>query len=252
MCYSSRMDQLTPRPTPPGWGTDTLTQYLDTFRGNQLSTFANKRSEVIDLTTIDTMFRKLSEGAVNPQPLLPMGFLQRAHSAYLSACGAVMAGQLHEAQALLRVSLEQAGYGHYIGDNQKRWTRWMDRHEPRTKSQQDKWREEFTHGKVARGIAAADPDVGRSYNELYDRTIDYGAHPNQLGDSMGSTLEETEDGDARFVTIYLHADGLMMDFALRTTAQVGLCVLRIAQLIYPLRMKATGVQFQLETICKRF
>lgn len=246
------MDQRASKPTPPGWGTDKLTQYLDAFRGNQLATFANKRSEVIDLTTIDTMFRKLTEGALNPHPLLPMGFLQRAHSAYLSACGAVMAGQIHEAQALLRVSLEQAGYGHYIGDDQERWTRWMDRHEPRTKSQQKKWREEFTHGNVAKGIAAADPAIGRFYNQLYDRTIEYGAHPNQLGDSMGSALEQSEDGDTRFVTIYLHEDGLMMDFALRSTAQVGLCVLRIAQLIYPLRMQATGVQFQLEIISKRF
>lgn len=246
------MEQRTNQLTPPGWGTDTLTQYFDTFRGNQLATFANKRSEVMDLTAIDTMFRKLVEGAVNPRPLLPIGFLQRAHSAYLSACSAVMGGQLLEAQALLRASLEQAGYGHYIGGDQERWKRWMDRHEPRTKTQQDKWRDEFTQGKVARGITAADAEVGRSYNELYDRTIDYGAHPNQLGDSMGSALEDTGDGGKRFVTIYLHEDGLMLDFALRTTAQVGLCVLRIAQLIYPLRMQATGVQFQLETIAKRF
>lgn len=238
--------------TPPSWGDDAFTQYLDTFRGNQLATFANKRSEVIDLTTIDKMFRKLVEGAVNPRPLLPIGFLQRAHSAYLSACSAVMGGQLHDAQALLRVSLEQAGYAHYIGSDQERWMRWMDRHEPRTKTQQDKWRVEFTHGKVARGITATDAAVGRFYTEMYDRVIDYGAHPNQLGDSMGSALEDTDDGGMRFLTIYLHGDGLLLDFALRTTAQVGICVLRIAQLIYPLRMEVTGVHFELETIAKRF
>lgn len=252
MWYSSEMDQRTNGLTPPGWANDTLTQYLDTFRGNQLATFANKRSEVIDLITIDKMFRTLVEGAVNPRPLLPIGFLQRSHSAYLSACGAVMGGQLLEAQALLRASLEQAGYGHYIGGDQERWKRWMDRHEPRTKTQQDKWRDEFTHGKVTRGIAAADAAVGGVYSQLYDRTIDYGAHPNQLGDSMGSALEDAEDGGKRFLTIYLHEDGLLLDFALRTTAQVGICVLRIAQLIYPLRMQATGVLFQLETIAKRF
>lgn len=31
-----------------------------------------------------------------------------------------MAGQVYEAQALLRVSLEQGAYAHYIGDDQKR------------------------------------------------------------------------------------------------------------------------------------
>lgn len=217
-----------------------------------MATFANKRSEVIDLTTIDGMFRKLLDGAVNPRPPLPIGFLLRAHSAYLSACGAVMAGQLHEAQALLRVCLEQGGYAHYIGADQARWERWMSRHEPRTRSQQDKWKEEFTHGRVARGITSANPDLGRVYTELYDRAIDYGAHPNERGTSMGSALEDTDDGGKRLLTIYLHEDGLLLDFALRATAQVGICVLRIAQAIYPLRMQATGVQLQLETISKRF
>lgn len=73
------------QPTPPGWGNDPLTRYLDDARGNQFATFANKRSEVIDLIAIDGMFRMLLEGAVNPRPFVPMGFLLRAHSTYLSA-----------------------------------------------------------------------------------------------------------------------------------------------------------------------
>ena len=86
--------------TPAGWGQDPFTQYLDALRANQLATFANKRSAAIDLTTIDGMFRKLIDGAVNPKPFLPMGFLGRAHSAFLAAAGAIMAGQIYEAQAL--------------------------------------------------------------------------------------------------------------------------------------------------------
>jgi hypothetical protein len=245
------MDASVGRQPPPGWGNEPLTQYLDTFRGNQLATFANKRSAVIDLTTIDAMFRKL-DGALNPRPLLPMEFLQRAHSAYLSACGAVLGGQLHEAQALFRVCLEQGGYALYVGTDQPRWERWMDRHEPRSPTQQKKWKDEFTHGKVVRYISTANADVGRAYTELYDRTIEYGAHPNERGASMSSTLEDTDDGGLRFGTIYLHDDGLMLDFALRTAAQVGICVLRIGQMIYPQRFQATGVQWQLETIAQRF
>ena len=92
---------------PNGWGQDSFTQYLENCRNNQFGTFANKRDAVIDLTTIDKMFRKLLDEAVNPKPLLPMDFLRRAHSAFLAASGAVMAGQVYESQALLRVCLEQ-------------------------------------------------------------------------------------------------------------------------------------------------
>lgn len=240
------------RPPPTGWGNDPLTQYLDNGRGNQWATFANKRSEVIDLITIDGMFRKLFDGAINTRPFLPVNFLLRAHSAYLSACGAVMAGQVHDAQALLRVCLEQGGYALYIGEDQGRWERWMDRHAPRTRTQQGTWKDEFTHGKVTRYITASDADLGHVYTTLYDRTIDYGGHPNERGTSVSMTMEETEDGGRCFNTVYLHGDGLLLDFALKTTAQVGICALRLAKVIYPHRVQATGVEFQLETISRRF
>lgn len=245
------MDHHISRP-PNGWGKDTLTKYLDNCRDNQWCTFANKRSEVIDLITIDGMFRKLVGEAVNPRPMLPVNFLLRAHSAFLSACGAVMAGQLHDAWALLRVCLEQGGYAHYVGDDRQRWERWMSRHDLRSPTQQRKWKDEFTHGKVLRHIKGAHAGLGEAYSALYDRTIDYGAHPNERGTSVSMTIGETDDGGVRFNMVYLHADGVVLDFLLRTTAQVGICVLRIAQVIYPLRSQATGVQFQLETITKRF
>ena len=113
--------------TPPGWGTDPLTQYLDDARGNQFATFDNKRRAVADLIAIDRLLLKLLHSAVNPDPKIPMFFLQRAHAAYRAATSAVMAGQLYEAQALLRLCLEHAGYGHFIGGDVKKWERWRCR-----------------------------------------------------------------------------------------------------------------------------
>jgi len=236
-------------PPPPGWDNDPVTQYLDTCRANQ---FANKRSQVIDLITIDGMFRKLLDGAIDPKPILPMGFLLRAHSAYLTAVGSVMAGQLHEGQAQLRMCLEQAGYGHFIGGDQARWERWMDRHEPRNRSQQDKWKREFTHGNVSRCLKASDATLGDIYNKLYDQTIDYGGHPNERGASMNSDLVHLADGGQQWLTVYLHKDGLMLDYCLKATAQVGLCGLRIAQSIYPARAQAVGMSYLLDDMCKRY
>lgn len=239
-------------PPPPTWGNDTLTRYLDNCRVNQWATFANKRSEVIDLTTIDGMFRRFFGEAVNPKPILPANFLLRSHSAYLSACGAVMAGQLHDAWSVLRVSLEQGGYAYYVGGDRERWTRWLARHDVRSRTQQSKWKDEFTHGRVLRHLRTADPQLAEVYSGLYDRTIDYGAHPNERGISVGMNFEDTLDGGRRFNTIYLHGEGPILNLLLKSTAQVGICVLRIAQLIYPERTQATGVKFTLETIRKQF
>ena len=238
------------QPTPPGWGNDPLTRYLDDARGNQFATFANKRSEVIDLIAIDGMFRKLLDGALNPRPFVPMTFLLRAHSAYLSAVGAVMAGQAYEAQALLRVCLEQGAYAHYIGDDKTRYELWMNRHD--SPAAMKAVRDEFTHGKVSRQITDADAKLGGIYKTLYDRTIDYGAHPNEMGTSLSSKTVDMEDGGKQFLTIYLHGEGLLLDYGLKSAAQVGLWVLRIAQAIYPARVQAVGIQYQLADMFKRF
>lgn len=207
--------------------------------------------QVADLTSIDAIFKKLLANPVNPRPLLPMAFLHRAHSLYLSSSGATMAGQLHALPAILRSCLEQAAYGHFIGDDYARWERWMSRHELRSGSQKDKWRKEFSHGAISRCLSEADPILGEIYKELYERTIDYGAHPNGIGASMGSHIEDLPDGGKDHQTLYLNINALMLTFGLKFTAQVGLCVLRIAREIYPSRMQALGVVWQLEDLCQR-
>src|SRR5258707_9743255 len=128
------------------------------------------------------MFRKLFDAAINPRPFLPVIFFLRSHSAFLSACGAVMAGQVHDEQALLRICLEQGGYAFYIGDDEARWERWMNRHD--SLATLKAVRDEFSHGKVTRHISASDANLGRVYTTLYDRTIDYGGHPNGRGASL--------------------------------------------------------------------
>ncbi|TCO69217.1 hypothetical protein [Rhodovulum euryhalinum] len=238
------------QPTPPGWDNDPLTRYLDDARGNQFATFANKRSEVIDLITIDGMFRKLLDGALNPRPFVPMGFLLRAHSAYLSAVGAVMAGQAYESQALLRVCLEQGAYAHYIGDDKARYELWLNRHDSPATMQAV--REEFTYGKVSRHLTDADAKLGSVYKTLYERTIDRGAHPNVMGTSLSSKFLDLEDGGKQILAIYLQGEGLLLDGGLKAAAQVGLWVLRIAQSIYPARVQAVGIQYQLADMLERF
>src|SRR3546814_9810038 len=87
--------------SPLGWGTDTLTDYLEAYRANQFATFANTASAMGYLIKIDGMFDRF-RGAINPRPFYPMGFLLSAHAAFRAGVGAIMAGQLFVSQALLR------------------------------------------------------------------------------------------------------------------------------------------------------
>ncbi len=172
---------MSSRPTtpPPGWALDTLSTYLDEFRGNQWATFHNKRPEVRDLIAIDALFDRLLNGAKDPDPQMPMTFLLRAHAAYRAAVGLVMGGQLYEAQALLRLCLEHASYGFFIGGDTARWTRWMKRNDD--EKSRKVVREEFTAGAIRRAIKKADAKIGGHFEFLYERLIDFGAHPNEQG-----------------------------------------------------------------------
>lgn len=235
--------------TPEGWGDDSLTSYLEDYRNNQFATFVGKEAEVGDLTAIDGMLKALLEGARDPKPFVPMTFLLRSHSAYRAAAGAVMAGQLFEAQALLRLCLEHAAYGHYIGGDNALWERWMRRHD--SDDHRKAVRNEFTGAKVEKKLEAADISLAKAYKTLYERLIDFGAHPNEKGFSMSSNLRR-ENGDVHIEAIYLHSDGLPLDLALKTTAQVGIAVLRIGQILYPQRFKDLGLDTDLDGIKMRY
>lgn len=238
-----------PHRPPLGWGADGLTTYLDDCRRNQFATFNNKPDAVADLVRIDALFVKFLDGAINPRPFMPMNFMLRAHSSFRVAAGSVLAGQVYEAQAQLRLCLEHGAYGFYIGDNKDRWQRWMNR--STSDEAKQAVRQEFSHTKVAKHIQAAATKLGDLFEHLYDRLIDFGAHPNELGFSSNSAVRE--DGEnVHFDTIYLQGDGLPLDLALKTTGQVGLWVLHIMQLQYRERYDLLGIKQQVEEIRQRF
>lgn len=237
------------KPVPRGWGDGPLTAYLDDYHDNQVATFANKRKQVADLIRIDSLILKLLQGAINPRPFVPMTFMLRAHAAYRAAAGAVMAGQLYEAQTLMRLCLEHAAYGFYIGSDVQRWERWMGRND--NAANKKVVREEFQHGKIKAHITDQSKSLGERFGKLYDRLIDFGAHPNEQGFSLNSAIRK--DGDSvHFDTVYLQGGGFPLDFALKTLGQVGLWVLFVMQPIYKERYELLGIRAEMDEIRRRF
>jgi len=239
-----------PSPPPPGWGRDLLTQFLDTARRNQFATFANKNSEVNDLISLDVMFTKLGADPVKPKLFAPMSFLLRAHSAYRAADGAVCAGQIYEAQALLRNCLEHAAYAHYVADEPTRYERWLNRHE--SVDIKKSLRTEFMLTKIIGVLAVASEELGSTFSKLYEQTIDYGAHPNERGVSLNSELVMKEGNERHFSAIFLQGNGPALDLGLKNAAQVGLLVLSIAALIDPARVQRLGIDQNLAEMLRRF
>ncbi|WP_152046747.1 hypothetical protein [Aureimonas psammosilenae] len=226
-----------------------MTEYLEEYRGNQFATFANKREAVSHLITIDGLFLRLLEGAVNLRPHIPAFFLLRSHAAYRAAVGAVMGGQVYEAQAMLRLCLEHGSYSLYLGNNAERWSRWMARQDG--EAQRKTVKAEFSYGKILRHVTNEAPKLAKILSELYERVIDLGAHPNEQGFSLNSVIRE-EGGNTHFDTIFLHGDGLALNAGLRLSAQVGLWPLHVGQLIYRERYELLGLREELQKLGARF
>lgn len=235
--------------SPPGWGQDALTDYLTAYRANQFATFANKRGAMADLIAIDGMFYRF-KGAINPRPMYPVGFMLRAHSAFRAGVGAIMAGQLFESQAVLRLCLENAAYGFYVGADKDRMERWLRRGD--SDDNRKAVRREFHNDKIRDHISAAAPVMREQFDRHYNQLIEFGAHPNEMGFLLNTTIQRNDAGDANIQTIYLQADGTQLDLALKFAGQVGLWVLHLMQLLYRERFELLGIRSDLEALRARF
>ncbi len=227
---------------PPGWSGDTLTEYLEFAHKNRWATFANKGHQVRRLIDIDGNFIKIEKDWTNPSNLLVPQFFFRAHSAFRASCEHALAGQVSDAYPVLRSSLEFAAYGLFIDGNEQRGEIWLRRHDDEAALKRVK--SEFTVRNLKQNIAAKDGKLAEAFDELYQRCIDFGAHPNERSISASGAIEE-RDGNVIYSQLLLHGDGPAFDFVLRSTAQVGICVLQIFQFALAARFELLGVKHEL-------
>lgn len=165
--------------TPPtGWARDDLTKFLDLGRAHQFQAFEHLSGSYRRLRDVDAVFLKLGENLDNPPNLISPLFVYRSHSAYRAAAGLVLAGQVPETYMVGRGCLEFALYGLYFANKPHTFDTWIARNEGA--AQKKEVRKEFPVGNLMEVLKAADRRCAEVATALYERTIDLGAHPNQL------------------------------------------------------------------------
>lgn len=215
---------------PSGWGLNSFTAAFDAARENQYATFHNKAPAKDDLVQIDWLLWRLLEGKIDPTPLQPMNFFLRSHSCFRAASACAMAGQVYEAVVLQRATLEAAAYGLHIGPNEQRTQLWFSR--GNSAAAAERVRKEFSFGSLKRHFRQDFPDIASAFVSLYETLIDFGAHSNEPGLSISTNIRQ-EEGKRMFDTVYLHGDGLPLDFGLKNAARVGLWTMLAYQKVYP-------------------
>lgn len=212
------------------------------------ATFANKRAEFGLLREIDDAFLRVAENLINPQNMLSATLLYRSHAAYRAACGTSMAGQCPEAFVLLRSCLEYAGCGLHIHKNPGLGITWLNRHQDANALRAMK--KQFRAIDVQKVVASVDSRLGQIYDELYERAIDFGGHPNVRGVTGSMTMDEGPE-QTKIMHMYLHGDDLSLGHALKSTAQTGLTSLHIFQHVFTERFQLLGLRDRLAELRKR-
>lgn len=230
---------------PPGWGKDEVSQFIQTAHSNTFATFANYKEVWNKLVGIDVAFRRAIDALENSKVWFEGFFLLGAHASFLGAVRLATSTQLPEAYMVLRGCLESSLYGLFLREHPELAEVWLKRHDD--EASKGRVKNEFQIGRMLDLLDAKDAATGRAARALYERTIDYGAHPNER--ALTQNLRMTKEVSAtKFVRNYLIGDGDALRLCLKTTAQVGVSSLRIYQLVLPERFDLLGLSEELQRL----
>ena len=228
---------------PAGWGNDEISRFLDVARRNCLATFGRVKKTYHLLTSVDSEYRAVIENLNQTKEVMLAAFLLRSHSCWLTAVGLALSCQVYETYPILRDCVEVSLYGWYIDRNREALNAWAHREDDEKSKERAK--NLFTIGRIFKELRATYPSLHESVSHLYNRTIDFGAHPNVLGFSTNWAVKEG-NGQVTFETRYQNTEALPVILALKTTAEVGIASLSLFRWVWRERYDLLGVTHRID------
>ncbi len=224
---------------------NTLATFLENARSNQL---ANKSACVdwyIIIQAIDNCFVKNASNPINSQSDIVFSLFLRCQYAYRTAVGLAFAGQASEAFVMLRSVLEYAGYALLIHENPKLQSVWLSRNVSQTKK--NKQKNDFTTKNVYDSVKRHDARLREIFEENYQRTLDFGGHPNPHA-VLSYMLPN--DGEGQFASA-AHAfcnyiPGVQ--HTLKSTGQIGLTALYVFKHVFTAKFELLGISRAMEDL----
>ncbi|MBI1245589.1 MAG: hypothetical protein GC202_11335 [Alphaproteobacteria bacterium] len=230
---------------PVGWLNDRLSGFFQEEIENRYATFVQNPELHHKLANIDDVFYGYCSKSTDPKNLVSASLIYRCHSAFRAASSLATAGHGVETMTAVRMLLEMIGYAAYIHENEELTKLWLNRH---TDDQtRERMKREFTIRNVKGRLRKLDVKDADVFDILYERAIDFGAHPNPQGVLASLDIIDTRDGK-KINTIYLHGGDLTMMHSIKTVATAGVCAIRIASKLYYEEFENFGLMPAIRTI----
>lgn len=246
-------DSAAKEKVPPPWGDDPLSRFLHDAQYNERIGPLNLPGPFALLQRIDLALRRAEEAVEkggSTASLLPSLLLVRSHSSFLGGTRLAFSGELTEANAVLRIGIEQAWYALHVAKDPapfKRAEVWLRRDEG--DEGKKRCREEFQVGGVRATHLAVDPTAAAQVGRLYERTIDYGAHPNLMGLLMGMGMAEAE-GQTTYRPTVLTGDTVPVALTLQTAAAMGVAALKVFRHVFEKRFELSALDVETDQLAQ--
>lgn len=137
---------------------------------------------------VDALYSSCSNAKVSRSYLLFPVFVSRCHGAFRGAVRLLFGGQTTEAYTLLRLMIENAMYAHYTSDDDRAMV-WAQRGDSAETNKA--FRQAFTISNMRKAIEGVDKQLAGAVQELYETSIDHGAHPNVVGHIASSKFTDS-------------------------------------------------------------
>jgi hypothetical protein len=222
---------------PADWGHRPLSGFIRTANDNTARVFQTQPKNAARWEELDGIFLKVAESLVNSLEVLPNFLFWRAHSALRASIRLTTAGQVYESYAVLRNCLEAGLYALHVFRKPEDAQLWLDRDQ--SEESRKRMREAFKIGTLLEEVGATDTSLGDSVRQLYQATIEMGAHPNPRG--VISMAEWVHDKDGvTYNGVYLTNSPALIGASLTTLAKVALVTLRLFRNVHPQRFDIVG------------
>jgi hypothetical protein len=215
---------------------------------NVLGTFVQMRPQYETLLEVDSAYRTFLDNLLNPPDLVAPLFALQAHASFRAAVGLAMQCQSAPAFMVMRGCLENSLYGLYFHRNPRSFELWLRRHDDDAARRQV--RNEFQISRLKTCLEEVDRDTAEVASQLYDKTIDFGAHPNVAALATGFRTANADDR-RQFQVLYLTADPEVVRGTLKSTAQAGVGSLLIFKNVFQQRFDLLGISDTLRQLRTR-
>jgi hypothetical protein len=215
---------------------------------NVLATYAQNRTEYDTIQEIDAAYVTFMDTLLNPDdPVAPL-FVLQAHAAYRAAAGLAMSCQSSPAFMVMRGCLESSLYGLYFNRRFETFEMWTKRHDDDEARRRVK--NEFKISRLKECLGEIDPQTNEVVGRLYEKTIDFGAHPN-VAALAGAFRATRGEGRQQFKILYLSTHPPTIRGTLKSVAQTGVCSLLIFRNAFPERFDLLGITETLRSLRQR-